>query len=87
MLKGYYDTPAEKVMVMKEGESLSLGSCSLSFHMIPFGSYTWSGSSVNLLNEMASSLGFEVLGSGLSFPQAFDREKCNVAEIAALVKG
>ena len=35
MLKGYYGTPEEKVIVMKEGDSLSLGSCSLSFHMIP----------------------------------------------------
>ena len=51
------------------------------------GSYTWSGSSVSLLNEMASSLGFEVLGTGLSFPQAFSRQKCDLAEIAALIKG
>ena len=47
------------------------------------GSYTWSGASVNLLNEMASSMGFEVLGNGLSFPQAYTKEKCNMAEIAA----
>ena len=45
------------------------------------------GASVNLLNEMASSMGFEVLGSGLSFPQAYTKEKCNMAEIAALIKG
>lgn len=51
------------------------------------GSYTWSGASVNLLNEMASSMGFEVLGNGLSFPQAYSKEKCNMAEIAALIKG
>ena len=51
------------------------------------GSYTWSGASVNLLNEMASSMGFEVLGNGLSFPQAYAKEKCNMAEIAALIKG
>jgi hypothetical protein len=36
---------------------------------------------------MASSLGFEVLGTGLSFPQAFNSEKCNVTEIAELLKG
>ena len=35
MLTGYYGITADKVLVMKEGESLSLGSCSLSFHMIP----------------------------------------------------
>ena len=51
------------------------------------GSYTWSGASVNLLNDMASSMGFEVLGNGLSFPQAYTKEKCNMAEIAALIKG
>jgi hypothetical protein len=36
---------------------------------------------------MASSMGFEVLGNGLSFPQAYTKEKCNMAEIAALIKG
>ena len=51
------------------------------------GSYTWSGSSVNLLNEAASSLGFEILSEGLSFPQAFSHEKCNLTEIASLLKG
>lgn len=51
------------------------------------GSYTWAGSSVNLLNEMASSLGFEILGSGLSFPQAYSKEKCNISEIAEIIKG
>lgn len=49
------------------------------------GSYTWSGASVNLLNEMASSMGFEVLGNGLSFPQAYTKEKCNMAEVAATI--
>ena len=51
------------------------------------GSYTWSGSSVNLLNEMASSLGFEILGPGLSFPQSYSREKCNMDEIVSLLIG
>ncbi len=51
------------------------------------GSYTWAGSSVNLLNSFAESLGFEVLAPGLSFPQAFSEEKCNMTEIAALIKG
>lgn len=35
MLQGYYGTPAERVIVVKEGDSIDLGSCSLSFHMIP----------------------------------------------------
>lgn len=37
-----------------------------------FGSYTWAGTSVRLLNETASKLGFELLCDGMSFPQAFD---------------
>ena len=51
------------------------------------GSYTWAGSSVNLLNAMAETMNFEVLAPGLSFAQAYSPEKCNIPEIAALLKG
>ena len=51
------------------------------------GSYTWAGSSVNLLNAMAETMSFEVLGPGLSFAQAYSEQKCNISEIAALLKG
>ena len=51
------------------------------------GSYTWAGSSVNLLNSFAESLGFEVLAPGLSFSQAYSPKKCNVKEIASILKG
>lgn len=51
------------------------------------GSYTWAGSSVNLLNSMAETMNFEVLGPGLSFAQAYSAQKCNIPEIAALLKG
>ena len=51
------------------------------------GSYTWAGSSVNLLNSFAECLGFDVLAPGLSFPQAYSPEKCNVQEIASILKG
>ena len=51
------------------------------------GSYTWAGSSVNLLNSFAESLGFDMLAPGLSFPQAYSPEKCNVQEIASILKG
>ena len=51
------------------------------------GSYTWAGSSVNLLNAMAESMNFEILAPGCSFAQAYSPEKCNVAEIATLLKG
>lgn len=50
-----------------------------------FGSYTWSGASVNLLNAIASDMGFELLGSGMSFPQAFTREKCDMSVVADLL--
>ena len=51
------------------------------------GSYTWAGSSVNQLNAMAQAMDFEVLSPGVSFAQAYTPQKCNVAEIAALLKG
>lgn len=51
------------------------------------GSYTWAGSSVNLLNAMAQTMDFEILSPGCSFAQAYTPEKCNVAEIAMQLKG
>lgn len=50
-----------------------------------FGSYTWSGASVNLLNAMAETMGYEILGAGLSFPQAYTREKCDMSAIAEML--
>jgi flavorubredoxin len=50
-----------------------------------FGSYTWSGASVRLLNEYAASLNFELLGDGLSFPQAYTREKVDMASVAKML--
>ena len=51
-----------------------------------FGSYTWAGASVRLLNEVASALNFEILGEGLSFPQAYSRDKVDMAAVAELLK-
>lgn len=51
-----------------------------------FGSYTWAGASVRLLNELASSMEFELLGDGLSFPQAYTREKVDMASVAEMLK-
>jgi flavorubredoxin len=51
-----------------------------------FGSYTWAGASVRLLNEYAASLNFELLGDGLSFPQAYTREKVDMKAVAQLLK-
>ena len=50
-----------------------------------FGSYTWSGASVNQLNALASAMGFELLGKGLSFPQAYTKEKVDMAAVADLL--
>ena len=47
-----------------------------------FGSFTWAGASVKLLNEMAGKLGFDLISEGLSFPQAFTPEKCDMAALA-----
>lgn len=50
-----------------------------------FGSYTWAGASVKQLNELASAMKFEILGEGMSFPQAYTREKCDMAAIADIL--
>lgn len=50
-----------------------------------FGSYTWSGASVNQLNQLAASMDFTLLGEGSSFPQAFTREKCDMSKVADLL--
>ena len=50
-----------------------------------FGSYTWSGASVKLLNDLAAAQNFEILGDGLSFPQAYTRDKVDMASVAKLL--
>ena len=50
-----------------------------------FGSYTWSPASVRLLNERATAMGFELLGAGLPFPQAYDNDKCDMVKVADLL--
>ena len=51
-----------------------------------FGSFTWAGTSVRLLNEMATKLGFELLGEGTSFNQGYSEEKFNAKAIADLIE-
>lgn len=50
-----------------------------------FGSYTWSGASVSLLNSLATAMGFELLGGGLSFAQAYTKEKVDMAAVADVI--
>lgn len=49
MLKGYYDTPEERVLLMAEGQTLSLGSSTLRFHMVPM--VHWPETMVTYLEE------------------------------------
>ena len=49
---------------------------------LAFGSYTWSAAAVRQLNELAANMGFEVLSDGLSFPQSYSADKCDMAAIA-----
>lgn len=39
-----------------------------------FGSFTWAGASVRLMNEMASASGLKLLSEGMSFRQGFDEK-------------
>jgi anaerobic nitric oxide reductase flavorubredoxin len=47
-----------------------------------FGSYSWVGGSVKMMNEMASSHGFQVMSQGMAFKQGYTPEKCNVSAFA-----
>ena len=49
MLKGYYDTPEERVLVMAEAQTLSLGSSTLRFHMVQM--VHWPETMVTYLEE------------------------------------
>ncbi len=51
-----------------------------------FGSYTWAGTSVRQLNELATAQGFELISEGGSFAQAYSDDKCDMAAIAKLIK-
>lgn len=51
-----------------------------------FGSYTWAGASVRQLNEYAKSMDFELLGDGLSFPQAYRKDKVDMEAVADILK-
>lgn len=50
-----------------------------------FGSYTWAGSSVKKLNEMAQEMGFDLLNEGGSFAQAYSPDKLDMSAVASLI--
>ncbi len=51
-----------------------------------FGSCSWVPASVKLLNEMASTAGFEILSEGVTFKQGYDPSKFDAGAISALVQ-
>lgn len=50
-----------------------------------FGSFTWAAASVRLLNEMATTAGFEILGEGITFKQGYTPAKFDSESIVSLV--
>ena len=50
-----------------------------------FGSYTWSGTAVRQLDALASDMGFEVIADGMSFPQSYSADKCDMSAVARLL--
>ena len=52
---------------------------------LAFGSYTWAGGSVRLLNGEAQNLGFELLSEGFAFAQGYSAEKCDMSAAADLL--
>lgn len=50
-----------------------------------FGSYTWAAASVRMLNTLAQEMNFTILGDGMTFPQAYTQEKCDMAKLADLL--
>ena len=55
-------------------------------NFIAFGSYTWAGASVRLLNDYAATNGFNLLHPGISFPQAYSPEKCDMKFLAETIR-
>lgn len=52
---------------------------------LAFGSYTWAGGSVRLLNEKAQNLGFELLSEGFAFAQGYSAGKCDMSSAADIL--
>ena len=61
MLKGYYGVPEERVLVVAEGGTVSLGSCTLSFHMIPM--VHWPETMVTWLAEEGTLFSGDAFGT------------------------
>ena len=55
-------------------------------NFIAFGSYAWAPASVRLMNEYAATHGFNLLHPGISFPQAYSPEKCDMKTLAEAIR-
>ena len=51
-----------------------------------FGSYTWVGGSVKLMNQAAESAGLQVLCEGMPFKQGFDQAKPDVKSFVDILE-
>lgn len=51
-----------------------------------FGSYSWAGGSVKLMDEMMAAHGFCILTEGLAFKQGYRKEECDMGAVADLIK-
>jgi flavorubredoxin len=54
-------------------------------NFVAFGSYTWAAASVRLMNDYAATHGFSLLHPGISFPQAYSPEKCDMKALAEVI--
>ena len=55
-------------------------------NFIAFGSFSWAPASVRLLNDYAATHGFTILHPGISFPQAYSHEKCDMKSMAEIIR-
>jgi flavorubredoxin len=55
-------------------------------NFIAFGSYSWAPASVRLMNDYAATHGFSILHPGISFPQAYSPEKCDMKTLTEVIR-
>jgi flavorubredoxin len=61
MLKGYHNVPEERVLVIGEGDSVSLGNCTLRFYMTPM--VHWPETMVTFLEEEGTLFSGDAFGT------------------------
>ena len=48
---------------------------------VSFGSYSWVGGSVRMMNEMAQCAGLKLLNEGLAFKHGYSHSKCDFSSV------